>query len=385
LRPDLIDDRLDLPLPLGLDDVREVVDPADRPREPGLGVNGPRERRDQGQDKGEGRGAAAHRSPLRRVPVLSRDSHHVRESAPAPRTGQERPPRGGGIARGACSPVRPVTPRRGHRPCPRQDSNLRRTRFRKPPLYPPELRGRGSLKSSDFPRPDQPAVYFTSECTGKAESRWRPPRKASSRTNAAATTRPPSCSRSRAAARAVPPVASTSSMSRIRWPSWTASTCASRASTPYSRAYSMRRVRYGSLPGLRTGANPVPRWSATGAAKMNPRASIPTTRSTSCDEKSSASCRTTAENSSASERTGVRSLNTIPGWGKSGISRTRRRMRAASTSRVGSGTAVPEVVAHDVDQHRVERLTGVGRPGQPRVAFRPDPGREPFEAIGHEV
>lgn len=34
--------------------------------------------------------------------------------------------------------------------CPRQDSNLRMTRFRKPPLYPPELRGRRYFR---FARP----------------------------------------------------------------------------------------------------------------------------------------------------------------------------------------------------------------------------------------
>ncbi len=43
---------------------------------------------------------------------------------------------------------------------------------------------------------------------------------------------------------------------------------------------SARRVAAGSLPFLRTGTNPACRWYATGAARMNPRASMPTTAST---------------------------------------------------------------------------------------------------------
>lgn len=35
--------------------------------------------------------------------------------------------------------------------CPRQDSNLRVSRFRKPPLYPTELRGRGAYNLAEQP------------------------------------------------------------------------------------------------------------------------------------------------------------------------------------------------------------------------------------------
>ena len=43
----------------------------------------------------------------------------------------------------------------------------------------------------------------------------------------------------------------------------------------------MRSTCHGSLPALRTGTNPAPSRSATGAARMNPRASMPTTLDTS--------------------------------------------------------------------------------------------------------
>ena len=48
---------------------------------------------------------------------------------------------------------------------------------------------------------------------------------------------------------------------------------------PYSRSYSTLTTSEGSLPSLRTGTKPTPSLYAIGAAKMNPRDSIPTTAS----------------------------------------------------------------------------------------------------------
>ena len=48
---------------------------------------------------------------------------------------------------------------------------------------------------------------------------------------------------------------------------------------PYSSAYDARFVFDGSLPSLRTGAKPHFRRSAIAEPKMNPRLSMPTTRS----------------------------------------------------------------------------------------------------------
>ena len=58
-----------------------------------------------------------------------------------------------------------------------------------------------------------------------------------------------------AVAAAVPPVASTSSMTRIRSSGWMASRWISSLSVPYSSWYSSRTTAHGSLPALRTGTN----------------------------------------------------------------------------------------------------------------------------------
>ena len=70
--------------------------------------------------------------------------------------------------------------------------------------------------------------------------------------------------------------------------------------------------RPGSLPALRTGTNPAPRATATGAARMKPRASMPTTTST-LPAAAAARCATTAREGRASASSGVMSLKTHPG------------------------------------------------------------------------
>jgi len=70
----------------------------------------------------------------------------------------------------------------------------------------------------------------------------------------------------------------------------------------------------GSFPALRIGTNPAPRATATGAARMNPRASIPTTRST-WPRYGSANPATTWAKAGPSASSGVMSLNSTPGAG----------------------------------------------------------------------
>src|SRR5208282_5927255 len=80
-------------------------------------------------------------------------------------------------------------------------------------------------------------------------------------------------------------------------------------------------VLKGSLPFLRTGTKPACNFVAAAAAKMNPRASMPTTASTEPGLNFSVSRSIAPENSRASASTGVMSLNWMPGLGKSGTFR----------------------------------------------------------------
>src|SRR3954454_18250058 len=105
----------------------------------------------------------------------------------------------------------------------------------------------------------------------------RPPSDASSIRTEKACTTPPHRSTSWRVASAVPPVARTSSTTSTRSPEPMASSCISRVAAPYSSAYETAYDGPGSLPALRTGTNPAPRASATGAARMKPLASMATT------------------------------------------------------------------------------------------------------------
>src|ERR1017187_5279662 len=77
----------------------------------------------------------------------------------------------------------------------------------------------------------------------------------------------------------------------------------------------------GSLPFLRTGTKPALSFLAAAAAKINPRASIPTTASMLPGENFAVSRSIAPENNRASASTGVMSLNWMPAWGKSGTLR----------------------------------------------------------------
>ena len=100
-------------------------------------------------------------------------------------------------------------------------------RFRKPMLYPAELRARRSnwqLSIAARQRGSRPAASI-----GHRAQRARSE-------NTIPSTRPPSCLTRSTVARAVPPVASRSSTISTRWPDSIASLCISRLSLPYSRS-----------------------------------------------------------------------------------------------------------------------------------------------------
>src|SRR4051812_805908 len=168
------------------------------------------------------------------------------------------------------------------------------------------------------------------------------------------TTVPPSSSTSWHSALAVPPVASRSSWTSTRAPLATASECSSSASVPYSRRYSARTVSCGSLPGLRASTNPAPSSRASAGPSRKPRASAPITTSTRRSRARSASPVTAASSPSGEARTGVMSLNTMPGFGKSGMSRT-----SASRSTAMAGLSGDDL-AQVADEEQVLEVRGHG-------------------------
>ncbi len=107
----------------------------------------------------------------------------------------------------------------------------------------------------------------------------RPLRSTSSMIKAHSTTSAPSRLTRFRAAFAVPAVAMRSSMMSIRSPAFNASLCISILSVPYSRLYSSVSTSKGSFPGFLMGTNPQLSRYASGAPKINPRDSIPTTLS----------------------------------------------------------------------------------------------------------
>ncbi len=90
-------------------------------------------------------------------------------------------------------------------------------------------------------------------------------------------------------------------------------------------------VSAGSLPGFRRGTKPAPNSLATGAARVNPLASIPTTLVMPAPRWGPARAMISSANVSGWARTGVMSLKITPGSGKSGTSRT---SEARSTPKV---------------------------------------------------
>ena len=133
-------------------------------------------------------------------------------------------------------------------------------RFRKPPLYPPELRGRDHRNATDTSRGRtgsrgalRRVAYRTSESTGASVKRPRPPRTSISARKRYPATSPPARRTRRPVAAAVPPVASTSSTIQATGPAPRSRRRASRASPRRTRGRTLRRSSpTGSFPGLRT-------------------------------------------------------------------------------------------------------------------------------------
>src|SRR3954465_9260043 len=194
----------------------------------------------------------------------------------------------------------------------------------------------------------------SSERTSYSARFSRPSRNASSMRKAQATTSPSSCSTSWHSPRPAPPVASRSSWTSTRAPAATASEWTSSASVAYSSTYSPRTVSCGSLPGLARTTNPAPSSRATAGPSRKPRASAPMTTSTRRSRARSASPVTAASSPSGEARTGVMSLKTMPGFGKSGMSRT-----SASRSTAMAGLSGDDL-AQVADEEQVLEVRGEG-------------------------
>ena len=100
-----------------------------------------------------------------------------------------------------------------------------------------------------------------------------------------------------------------------------ASACTSSASTPYSSSYSTETTSRGSLPGLRARMKPAPAAAATRraeheAARLGRHHVVDLARA----RRSRPAASTASRSASASRNSGVMSLKTIPGLGKSGMS-----------------------------------------------------------------
>ncbi len=104
-------------------------------------------------------------------------------------------------------------------------------------------------------------------------------------------------------------------MTMTRSPAFRSSAWTSISAVPYSSSYACESVAPGSLPALRTGTKPMPAWTATGAARMNPRASRPTIFVAPYCAASAASVSVRAAKAFGSASSGVMSLNITPGFG----------------------------------------------------------------------
>src|SRR5215218_10070304 len=119
-----------------------------------------------------------------------------------------------------------------------------------------------------------------------------------------------------------------------------------------------------------------------GAARMNPRASTPSTRSTAVPSKRSAMPSTAERKAAASARSGVRSLKVIPGLGKSRMSRTRAAKRSATSTPptspryclVRGALAARELPLAALARPRLDRRGAPASAGAGRAAGRRGPG-----------
>eukprot|EP00246_Nothoceros_aenigmaticus_P013523 TRINITY_DN4712_c0_g1_i1.p1 TRINITY_DN4712_c0_g1~~TRINITY_DN4712_c0_g1_i1.p1 ORF type:complete len:134 (+),score=4.44 TRINITY_DN4712_c0_g1_i1:190-591(+) len=126
---------------------------------------------------------------------------------------------------------------------------------------------------------DYSPSYSTRMKSGTSPSLSRPFKSFNSMTQAHSTTLAPTLLINFMDAPRVPPVAMRSSMMTTRSPAVTAPTCISILSLPYSKVYSSPMTSPGSFFGFLKGTNLAPMARATGAPKMNPRASTAATTS----------------------------------------------------------------------------------------------------------
>ena len=98
---------------------------------------------------------------------------------------------------------------------------------------------------------------------------------------------------------------------------------------------------------------------------MNPRASTPTTLSIVPRPNATTISSITVENDTSSPSSGVMSLKTIPGFGKSGTSRTFARRISSALLLIGEGLTAPALAAAALPPARRRAWAGadLGREG----------------------
>src|SRR5688572_19754278 len=168
---------------------------------------------------------------------------------------------------------------------------------------------------------------------------------------------------------------------RTRSPCSMESLCSSIVAVPYSSSYSSETVSHGSLPSLRIGTKPALKWYATGAARMNPRASIPTTLSTVPRPKWTTIRSMIVDIASACARIGVMSLKTMPGSGKSGTSLISALICSISTTSpplaLGRRLAPLRLLSGSPGRRGPDGRAGGGRLAGARAGRRRGRGRRP--------
>ena len=118
-------------------------------------------------------------------------------------------------------------------------------------------------------------------------------------------------------------------------------------------------VAYGSLPGLRIGTKPAPMRQRQRAPKMNPRASAAAIVWIPRPAKACSSRSIAAPKAAGAESIGVISLKTIPGLGKSWMSR--RYSRRSIDSRIGHGSVRSRVRLPSQPDGRLASPTNIGQ------------------------
>src|SRR4051812_13504086 len=117
----------------------------------------------------------------------------------------------------------------------------------------------------------------------------------------------------------------------------------------------------------------------------NPRASIPATTSKDPAPCSAMIASTAAANAGPSANSGIRSLNRIPGFGKSGTSRTLLATRSAICTGPPPPTATGAANAAPVDSYQIVLATAAAPAGTPARAgplALPGTGRRPGAGPG---